>query len=131
MQEYPVKPVACKGRYFKRHGASNHQLTSDEIVELKLKSLNASFDSFAVPGEVDKAAPKTAPKTAPKSTRERIILLLREDSRLTKQDLMRKLQKASGTIKEHIRILKREGVIKHIGPAKGGHWEVMGRKNDE
>ena len=54
VQEYPIKPVACKGRYFKRHGASNHALTSDEIVELKLQSLNMSFDSFSVTGGIDK-----------------------------------------------------------------------------
>ncbi len=45
--------MACKGRYFKRHGASNHLLTSDEIVELKLHSLNTSFDSFLVDGSID------------------------------------------------------------------------------
>ena len=54
VQEYPVKPVGCKGRYFRRHGAANHQLTSDEIVAFKLQSLNASFDSFEVSGGVDK-----------------------------------------------------------------------------
>ncbi|MEA3428553.1 MAG: putative DNA binding domain-containing protein [Thermodesulfobacteriota bacterium] len=54
VQEYPVKPVACKGRYFKRHGASNHLLTSDEIVELKLQSMNSSFDSFAVVGGISR-----------------------------------------------------------------------------
>jgi ATP-dependent DNA helicase RecG len=53
VEEYPLKPVACKGRYFKRHGASNHLLTSDEIVELKLHSLNVSFDSFIVVGNFD------------------------------------------------------------------------------
>ncbi|HNY02647.1 MAG TPA: ATP-binding protein, partial [Bacteroidales bacterium] len=26
VQEYPVKPVSCKGKYFKRIGASNHQI---------------------------------------------------------------------------------------------------------
>lgn len=53
VQEYPLKPVACKGRYFKRHGASNHLLTSDEIVEIKFQSMNASFDSFVVDGKID------------------------------------------------------------------------------
>ena len=74
-------------------------------------------------------APQTAPKTAPKSTRDHIIQLLRENPSLTKQDLMGKLQKASGTIKEHIRILQREGAIKRVGPAKGGHWEVINNED--
>jgi ATP-dependent DNA helicase RecG len=48
VQEYPVKPVACKGKYLKRVGASNHQLTVPEIVEMQLYSINSSFDSFTV-----------------------------------------------------------------------------------
>ncbi len=67
----------------------------------------------------------TAPKTAPKSTRDQIVALLKKNPKLTKQDLMENLQKASGTIKEPIRILKKEGRIKRVGPDKGGHWEVI------
>ncbi len=48
VQEYPIKPVSCKGKYFKRVGASNHQVPSDEIVEMQLYSINSSFDSFKV-----------------------------------------------------------------------------------
>jgi len=48
VQEYPVKPVSCRGKYFKRIGASNHQIQIDEIVEMQLFSVNSSFDSFAV-----------------------------------------------------------------------------------
>ncbi|MCP4159979.1 MAG: ATP-dependent DNA helicase, partial [Deltaproteobacteria bacterium] len=48
VQEFPVKPVAYKGRYFKRVGASNHKITIEEIVEMQLYSINSSFDSFIV-----------------------------------------------------------------------------------
>ena len=351
VQEYPLKPVACKGRYFRRHGASNHLLTADEIVELKLQSINSSFDSFAVTGDIDQldidvlkkfsddiarsgrynptgdiavdleklgftknsqltraaellfgnhhtaihlgrfksrdtivddlviraplilavdlamdfmkknmrlgyeftdelkrkeiwqfplpvlrelllntvihkdyrdptdviikmfdeyieftnpgelfgklklndlytdfyraahrnkllaeafyltgdvekygtgfirirnrlqgsyagmnlhlasgsgvfrvavglldAIKETAPETAPENTRDKIVLLLKENPRLTKLDLMHSLQKASGTIKEHMRILKKEGRIKRVGPDKGGYWEVLDKR---
>jgi ATP-dependent DNA helicase RecG len=46
--EFPVKPVSFLGRYYKRVGASNHQLTADEIVEFRFVSLNVSFDSFTI-----------------------------------------------------------------------------------
>lgn len=49
VQEYPVKPVSYKGKYYKRAGASNHLLTVNEIVEMQLYSINSSFDSFPVP----------------------------------------------------------------------------------
>jgi len=28
-------------------------------------------------------------------------------------------------IKENIKLLKNKGLLKRIGPARGGHWEVM------
>ena len=49
VQEYPVKPVSCKGKFYKRTGASNHLITVNKIVEMQLYSLNSSFDSFTVP----------------------------------------------------------------------------------
>ncbi|MEA3241645.1 MAG: putative DNA binding domain-containing protein [Pseudomonadota bacterium] len=73
----------------------------------------------------EETAPETAPEPAPENTREHIVKLLQENPRLTKQDLMDILQKASGTIKEHIRILKKEGRIERVGPDKGGYWNVV------
>ena len=51
--EFPIKPVSVRGRYYKRVGASNHQLSADEIVESRISSLNVSFDSFFVETEYD------------------------------------------------------------------------------
>ncbi len=48
VQEFPIKPVSYKGKYFKRIGASNHLITVNEIVEMQLYSINSSFDSFVV-----------------------------------------------------------------------------------
>jgi len=49
VDEFPLKPVSCKGRYFCRKMNSNHQLTIDEIVELRHISLSYSFDAYEVP----------------------------------------------------------------------------------
>ncbi|MDA3799784.1 MAG: winged helix-turn-helix transcriptional regulator [Kiritimatiellae bacterium] len=67
--------------------------------------------------------PQNRPKTS--STREQIIVLLQDNPRYTKQDLMNVLNKASGTIKEHIRILQQEGKLNRVGSSKDGHWEVV------
>jgi len=42
--EYPIKPVACKGRYYKRIGNANHQLTATEISDAHIKLINSSWD---------------------------------------------------------------------------------------
>jgi ATP-dependent DNA helicase RecG len=44
IQEYPVKPVSTRGKYFKRVNNSNHIMEISEIVNLHLKSFNTSWD---------------------------------------------------------------------------------------
>ena len=44
--EYPIKPVAIKGRYYKRIENSNHLLDTVEITNMNLQSLQTSWDSY-------------------------------------------------------------------------------------
>ena len=44
--EFPIKPVAVRGKYFKRVENSNHQLSPSEISNLHLQSLQLSWDSY-------------------------------------------------------------------------------------
>ncbi|MBA7532340.1 hypothetical protein ES705_24566 [subsurface metagenome] len=44
VQEYPIKPVSFKGRYFKRINNSNHQLSLNEVVQLHQHTFNTSWD---------------------------------------------------------------------------------------
>ncbi|MDR3246402.1 MAG: putative DNA binding domain-containing protein [Prevotellaceae bacterium] len=44
--EFPVKPVACRGRYFKRVKNSNHQLSPIEISDMSMASLQVSWDAY-------------------------------------------------------------------------------------
>ena len=46
IDEFPIKPVSFKGRYFKRVKNSNHQLSPQEISDLLLQSLQISWDSY-------------------------------------------------------------------------------------
>jgi ATP-dependent DNA helicase RecG len=51
INEYPVKPVHTKGRYYKRLASSNHQLGLSEITDLYLQSLQMSWDAHEAHGE--------------------------------------------------------------------------------
>ncbi|MCP5051175.1 MAG: winged helix-turn-helix transcriptional regulator [bacterium] len=44
VMEYPIKPVAVYGRYYRRRMNSNHRLSAAEISNLHLISLNSSWD---------------------------------------------------------------------------------------
>jgi len=45
VQEFPIKPVSYRGRYYKRISNSNHQLTPSEISELTMQTRQVSWDS--------------------------------------------------------------------------------------
>jgi len=45
--EYPVKPVSYRGRYYHRIKNSNHSLTTAQVVDIHLKTFNASWDHYA------------------------------------------------------------------------------------
>ncbi|ANH80723.1 hypothetical protein A8C56_06800 [Niabella ginsenosidivorans] len=49
VKEFPVKPVAFKGRYLKRVNNANHRLSLSEIAEMHLRSFNTSWDSYINP----------------------------------------------------------------------------------
>jgi ATP-dependent DNA helicase RecG len=46
VNEFPVKPLSFKGRYYKRVGNSNHQLSANEITDMNLQSLQLSWDAY-------------------------------------------------------------------------------------
>jgi len=47
--EYPIKPVAIQGRYYVRRNNSNHLLSTSEVVNLHLQSINLSWDCYPDP----------------------------------------------------------------------------------
>ena len=44
IDEYPIKPVAYRGRYYKRIHNANHQMTPTEISDAHIKLINSSWD---------------------------------------------------------------------------------------
>lgn len=51
VNEFPVKPVSFRGRYYKRIKNANHQLSAIEITNLSLQSLQLSWDSYPAHGK--------------------------------------------------------------------------------
>ena len=49
VQEYPIKPVATRGKYFKRTGNSNHLLSATEVANMHLQTVNSSWDYYPRP----------------------------------------------------------------------------------
>lgn len=49
MQEYPIKPVATRGKYFKRIVNSNHLMSISEVANEHLRIINSSWDYLLDP----------------------------------------------------------------------------------
>lgn len=60
----------------------------------------------------------------PKS-REKIIALLSNDNTLTMAAIARQIGITQKAVEKQIARLKADGIIKRIGPDKGGHWLVI------
>ena len=49
VDEFPIKPVSIKGRFYKRVNNSNHIMDVNEISNLYLKTFTLSWDSYPYP----------------------------------------------------------------------------------
>ena len=66
----------------------------------------------------------TTQKSTQKST-QKILDLIRVDPYVTTQEMADSIGIIRRTVAKHIKSLQERGVIKRIGPDKGGHWEVV------
>ena len=72
------------------------------------------------------ASVKTVEKTVEKTTRtvEKILKILSNTPSITVREMSEILGLSRRGVEEQIKSLKQKGVIRRIGPDKGGHWEV-------
>ena len=75
---------------------------------------------------VHRNAPVNAPVNAPEpSLQVQLLNLVRSNPQLSYDKLAALTQKDRTTIMRNMAKLKAQGRLKRIGPAKGGHWEVI------
>ena len=61
-------------------------------------------------------------------SREKIIELLSQDNSLSAAALAKRIGITSKAVEKHITKMKTEGILKRVGPDKGGYWQVVGKK---
>jgi predicted HTH transcriptional regulator len=78
-----------------------------------------------VPATGARTSFKTTQKTTQKmTTRDKIIDLLRENPKMTREEIALLLGKSQNTIKEHLARLKLEERMERIGSDCDGYWKV-------
>ena len=56
---------------------------------------------------------------------QQIILIIKEDHKISIPKLEERLHLGHTTLKKMLREMQNENMIRRIGPAKGGHWEII------
>ena len=69
----------------------------------------------------------TTQKTTQKGqdTTQKILEEIKKNPSISRDELAEKCGLTSDGIKYNIRKLREKGIIKRIGPDKGGHWEII------
>ena len=96
---------------------SNVDFEENEILEL-----TKSTSDFGIKNDGSVVGQDTSEKTS-----EKIILLVKENPSISAKEIAEKLGVSSRAIEMQIAKLKKNNIITRIGPAKGGHWEVVGK----
>ena len=83
------------------------------------------------PEKTERSPEKTerSPEKSQK-TKEKIIILLRENNHLTIGEIADILNIKLRVMKRHFTDLQHQGKIRHVGPNKGGYWEVLDSFNE-
>ena len=85
------------------------------------------FDRTIEATEQPETAQKTAQETARKITQE-ILGAIMQNPSVTRQELAIIIERSPDAVKRQLEKLKQNGVIRRIGPAKGGHWKILKAK---
>jgi predicted HTH transcriptional regulator len=72
-------------------------------------------------------APLKSTQKTPQKTPQKILAAIRANPSVGTQEMADMIGVERSTVARAIAKLKRDGILRRVGPDKGGHWEVMER----
>ena len=91
----------------------------------ELKSRHLLIGSERKPSASKKGCQKKVVRKGCQKTADRVLSMLKEDPNLTQAGLAVSLGVSRQAIQKHLTGLRKAGLLRRIGPDKGGHWEVV------
>ncbi len=98
----------------------NLDIFRDFMMGAMIKNLKMDIEEFQESIEVLPTKPEKKEKS-----REKILRLLSENDTLTTAMLASETGISYKAVEKHLANLKKAGLLKRVGPDKGGHWEVI------
>jgi len=77
----------------------------------------------------EKTPGKGSPKSSPK-TEMKVIELMMDKPKISTATIGEILGISKRAVLKHTKKLQEKGMLKRIGPARGGHWEITRKEND-
>jgi ATP-dependent DNA helicase RecG len=93
-------------------GLSEAQFSFDEF--------NFSITLHALQGGSPKSSPKSSPKTA-----DKILALIKKNPAMSTSQIGEQLGITKRAVLKHTSMLKDAGLLRFVGAARSGYWEVM------
>ena len=79
---------------------------------------------FSVSGTQDGTTETTPQKSSQKSS-QKVLELISVDDKITTQEMADKLEISRRAVAKTIAKLQSVGILRRVGPDKGGHWEII------
>lgn len=108
-------------------GSRQYYIGKSSLKEYALKGSECDIDKNWFSIIFDRLTEKwleTTKKTTQKTT-QKIMSLIKENPNMTIKELASTIGITEDGIKYHIANLKKKGLLKRVGPDKGGHWRVV------
>ena len=89
--------------------------------------LRASLVSRFGSDGLQETSPETLQKTLQETLQKRdaeIVRIMKENPEVTTSQMAEVLGVSRQTIATRVKVLQAQGIVRRIGPDKGGHWEV-------
>lgn len=111
---------------YARKLASNKDISLEEIIHLDQSQKKKK--TKVTPHENPHENPYENPYENHSNLDNQIIEEIKKNAKITTNLLSVICAKNRDTIRVHLKALQQKGIIKRVGPAKGGHWEVISEK---
>jgi ATP-dependent DNA helicase RecG len=142
-ESHPANPLISKQffwiKYVEEVGSGTNKIVKwcrewglpDPAFEYTGTSLVVTFQKApeATGEEASRTVVKTSQKTTQKTiqkTTQRILDLVRQNPAITRDELTKAIGLSNSGIKFNLKKMKKEKLLRRVGPDRGGYWEVLG-----
>lgn len=119
----PVETIVKEHQqeYYNAIALCDKQGESTSFVSFMLRCLYSALQDF------QKSDTESSTEGGTEKTVDKIIQLIKVNPQITSRAIAQKLSMAHSGVAKHLRNMQNSGIIRRVGPQKGGHWEVVGK----